>query len=576
MLAYLLLALVFIVPGYALLPRRFAGDERLAFSAAASLILYGAAAVLVHVLGLPVSYALSVLPFSLAYAAYRRPQFNASTGLLKVSAVAFLLAFAVQSLQSYPISGDGLFQMLAGGSFLTSHWMSVDYIDNYFTPITYPWPVALRPPMNPFGLGLAYSVLGFSYDVSKLYSAFFLAPLSAGVYVLARKLYDERTAFFGTLIMVSLNPYSLLLGADVQVYHVAAYFIVCFLILFLCDYGWLYLAFMAGVLYLVHPMCLVFMGGLLAYEMCFGRLRLSDVISRKAVLFAVVALLAASPWLVRNFAVFGNPFFTSGKYLPFYRDWEDHFMLEPPTPSYYLSYISDPKNLLLVKGGALIKTMLPSPYSFSSSEWRPLALVDPVALGFTVAGLLSYPVFFAALYFGLREWRRLVPFLFAFSLMSSAVIYGMRHDYEYSLMYAEVLLFGVFGLSKVKDDRRLIALVAAILLFESAVVYSNRLTLTPDSEAFEWISKNTPPDALIMSHSGDTVNFMTGRRSLVTPKADRQRIVRFVRDNGVDYYAVNKEDLRLRDVDLAFLNGTYLLRKETRDFWIYETGKTAI
>ena len=561
---------MFTVPGYVILWKKYNDGERLALAPAVSLIVYGIAAVFAHLAGLPVSFALIVLPLTLIVIIHRSVTAEISLNQAAVVLIALTMGFATQTLSAYPSSGDGIFQMLAAESFQTDHWMSINLGDNYFNGATLPDPIAYRPPLNSLGMALAFTIAGYSFETAKLYSAYFIAALAAITFLLAEKLFDRKTALYGTLIMVSLNPYMMSMGFDVLVYHVAAYLIFCFLYLWLRKTHWLTTAALAGALYLIHPMGIVFLLIFFAYEAYARRHTLIGYANLRTLGFIAVALLVASPWLVRNYDLFGSPLYSTGQYAMFYRDWEDHYRFTAPTMAGYLGFILNPKNLVLIKGGALLKTMIPPPYSFAYSRWQPQTLIDPVAMQYSIAGILSYPLFLAALYFAIKNWGRLVPFLFWMSLLASMVLFGMRHDYEHSLMFAEVLLLGIYGVSKVKEDKRVLALIALFLVFESAIFYPNKAAMQPDQEALDWITAYVPENATIMSRQADLICYMTGRAAYVTPNEPQDTIVRFARENGIGYFAVSKDDLRLRSMDLATLNETFNYKKQAGDYVIYQ------
>jgi hypothetical protein len=571
MLAFTGIVLLFLAPGYIILGRRFQDDERLALSPAVSLLFYGAFGILLKLLGLPLSFiaAFTVLPLLLFWRGFT---VKLSPNIIKVFVVALLMGYLTHFVSIHPESADGLYQITVAESFLSEDWMAVDFVANHFMGFGFPWHVSFRPPLNSFGLGLAFSLLGYSYTIAKLYSAFYIAPLAVVTYLLAGRLFDSKTALLSSLLLVCLNPIVLSMGFDVHVYHVAAYFSFCFLYLWVRRVHWFYLAVGAGALYLMHPICVVFMGVLFLYEVYRRGWGILDYADVRVAYFIVVALVVASPWLIRNHMVFGNPFYTTGRHVMFYRVWEDHFRLNPPTASSYISYISDPKNLILVKGGSVAKTMIPPPYSFTYSRFQPLALIDPIALQYCVAGILTYPLFFVCLYYALRQFNRLVPFLFWGSLIAAMVLFGLRHDYERSLMFPEVLLLGVYGLSKVKENKKILALIVLFIVFQSTVLYIHKIRYQPDLQAYEWIRENTSPESIIMSRRSIPLNYATQRRTVVTPNEGRHTITDIIRAYRVDVYAVHRDDLRLRELDLDYLNQTFMYEGETEEFWFYRTS----
>ncbi|MFH0863353.1 MAG: glycosyltransferase family 39 protein [Candidatus Altiarchaeota archaeon] len=569
---YAILLLLFIAPGYLVLRGRFADDERLALAAAASAALYGAGALACRMLGLPLAAASVILPASVVVF-LRGQTFSFSKDLKMVFATAVIACFAAQSLaapQAYDT--DGIFQMVAAKSFLTDDWMAVNFVDNYFEPVRFPQPITYRPPLNNVNMGLAFSLLGYSYEVAVLYSMTFTACLAAALYLAAGHLFGQKTAFLSSLALVCLNPYVLSSGFRVHAYNITAYLILCFLYLWQVKAHHVYLGVLAGMLYLTHSMGLVFLVSYASYQLFTERGRVLKYADGRAVAFVLVAALVVSPWLYRNFALYGDPFYQSSRHVMVLTDLEQYFRLDPPKMSDYLAYLLFPANMVMIKGGAVWKTFMPVPYSAAYNRYQPLELFNPLAWGNNMMGLLSPPLMLASVYFALRNWRKLAPFLFWSSMLLSLVLLGYRVSFAHSLMYAPILLLGAYGIHRIGGRRRLMALVAAFLVIESWAVYSDQANHSVDNEAASWILANTKEDAIIMSRQHVMINYMTGRKTMPTPKEGWETIYSTMREYGVTHYAVHFEDLRLRDVNLTVLNGTLKYRTKSPEYWIYEVG----
>lgn len=318
-------------------------------------------------------------------------------------------------------------------------------------------------------------------------------------------------------------------------------------------------------------MCLVFLAAS-AVVLYVGKTSRFEV--KKAVVFMAIAVLTTSPWLVRNYTVFGNPLYTSARYVPFYTEWGDNFRLNPPSFLHYIEFISDPMTLLAIKGGSILKTFVPPVYSATRGEWQPFALIDPIELGMTVAGFLTYPLLFVALYLIVTQTWRYEVRVFLVMFAAAMALFGLRHNYTQSMIFPGMLLLGVAAVDYAKDKRWLIGLSILCIVIETAFVqyYIAGYGSNYDADAMRWIRENTPPDAVIMSAEGDLINVATDRVSMMTPNENESTIVDFMRNNSVDYYAVSKEDFRLRGANLTVLEGAGLKFEHiSKDFFIYAT-----
>jgi len=567
---FFLLLLLFVAPGYLVLSRELGDEVRLSLSFAASVALYSASAVVFKVLGLPVSFVfLLVLPACLLLF-HRRATFDFSGGFRVLVLAAVGLCVLASLVPIFPFDTDGIFQILSGRSFLGEDWMSAGFIDNYFQPVVFPQPLTYRPPLNSLNMGLAFSLLGYSYDVAKSYSLVFVVALSLVVFSVAKRLFDEKTALLSSVLLILLSPYPISLGLRVDVYNMAAYLILCFFLLWHLRGRWQYLAVLTGLLYLAHPMSVVFLVSMLSYWLFTERARVLRHVSWGGVFFVLLVFLVVSPWLIRNFLLFGNPLYNSSNAVLFSRDIEEYYRLSPPEVGDYMRYILNPVNFVLIKGGAVWKTLLPVPYSVAYHRVQPFEVINPVALYSTMAGVLGYPLFLLTIGLLFRRWREPIPFLFFAGFVLSMLVFGMRVSYTLSAIYPEVLLVGVLGLSVFKDDRRVLALIVLCAVLESCFVYIDLGRHEQDMAAMEWIMNNTKSTDLLMSRQHVMINYLTDRRTLPTPSEDWTGISETIRRYHVNYFAVHSEDLRLRKLDLRVLNQTLEYQVATREYVIYK------
>jgi len=567
MFTFILAALVLIAPGYALLPKGVGAGPRLAFSLAASAAAYWMAAVILHLFSLPVSYSAAMLPLSVLWAIRQKVSLPGER-VLAVFLAALFFSAILSPIPQYAYNADGVFQIEAGKSFLGGEWMNVDFVDNYFEKVTFPMPVSYRPPLNNFLVGFSYSLFGLGLSSAQAIVGVAAASLAAILYVICARLFDPRTALFAPLLLVAFNPYVVSMSYEVQAYPLAAYLSLCLFEAFGGKMHWSIIGGLIGLAYLTHPLSQVFAAVLIFNEALKRRFSLGGVKVGDIVLALGIVAVISSPWLLRNAAVYGDPLHTSGSYVMFLPDLEDYYSLSPPDKMGYIGYIMQPKNFFLIKGGALWKTFLPPPYSFAYSRLQLAAVIDPLELRSTLAGLLTYPLLLGLGIVAVRKREDDIVRLLILGLAASVVLFGYRASSAYSLIMPQALLAGGMVLYELKGHRMLVAFAVLQMAAASIVVYPAAAAERPDI-AYEWMRQNLPADSKVMSRHHVMVTHLTGLRTVPTPKGGMNEIGEVAQRYGIDYYAVHTEDLRLRDVTLEGLNGSYALEKEIGGFWIY-------
>jgi hypothetical protein len=562
--------LLYTIPGYLMLKDKFEEDERLALSPFASLIAYSVTALILHMIGLPIQYSIIVIPICLLLF-WRNLKIKISKDLSIVAAVSIGLCLILSNLPLTPYHADGIFQMIAAESFTTEDWMSANFIDNYFEPVEFPQPITYRPPLNNLNMGYIMSLLGISYDSAKAYALTFTAALALMLYCIVKRIYDEKTAKISALTLAAANPYVIALALKADVYNIAAYICLCLLLLIKTKKSPVLLAVAASAAYLTHAMGTVFIISLILYHIIKDRRNLRAYVNERSLTLFLVFLLCVSPILIRNQLLFSKPTHSSSAYMPYLLDLEDYYRLEPPKPAKYINHMLDIKNLILIKGGALWKTFMPVPYSMAFQRFQPLALLDPIEWRYSMSGLLSIPLLIMCLLYLVKDWRKLIPAIFFISLVISALVFGIRVSYAISTMYPITLLLGAYGLYRIRCERRIVALVIMSMVLAHATIFPYMMSQDVDRELFTWFEKNSDEDDVIMSRQHHQLNYYTGRKTMPTPKEEYELILSTIEKYGVDFFAVHREDLRLRDINLKSLNQSLSFRYESEEFWVYKT-----
>jgi hypothetical protein len=301
---------------------------------------------------------------------------------------------------------------------------------------------------------------------------------------------------------------------------------------------------------------------------------------RNGLIWGALALLVISPYVVRNLAVFGRPFFSTEQYdawvLEYEGDSQDVWAniyrvyapeLDPAAPgapdrSWVLRWGFDQTLDKLRRQAAAVRDyLLPpwrgAPFGLSALFGRddagldkPKQLLSPVGAWLALAGVIA----------AVRARKRLLGLLgMAFTPYALfLIVYWHANEERYwvmllprlALLASWVLWAGYARLAAISDGRwaplglilTLAALVAIIQPSWSDV--SNKLSSEPplweaDLAAYSWVRANLPPDAAVMTRTPWQLNWHTERSALMIPNtANRDLMLSIARRYGVRYLSL--------------------------------------
>ncbi|MBU0762959.1 MAG: hypothetical protein KKD39_08020, partial [Candidatus Altiarchaeota archaeon] len=160
MMDFFLITLFIWIPGFLIAQKIFDTEESLAFAPAFTLGYMGVFFVLKAIFQIDSSYLIIYwfIPFILAGKIKGVP-----TSLFTVLVLAIFAGVMCSPWYHELSNTDGIYQMLAGKSFLSDKLLTLGFIDNFFQNVEYPQPFTFRPPLNAVGLGTVFTVFGFSY-----------------------------------------------------------------------------------------------------------------------------------------------------------------------------------------------------------------------------------------------------------------------------------------------------------------------------------------------------------------------------------------------------------------------------
>ena len=426
--------------------------------------------------------------------------------------------------------------------------------------------MSYRPPLNSLLLGVAYFGAGISDASTHAYNGLVLAFFAILLYTIAESKFGEKTAYKAIILLIMVNPFFYSIAYKSQVYTFSAYISLCVYAIWIKKINYKVLGAYAALAYLAHPMSQIFLASMILVETI--KFKNTSIPWKEISIGIVLCLIIISPWLIRNYSLFGNPIYTSGKYVMFTRDLEQYFSLDIPKPMDYIEHISNPVNMVMLKGGSLWKTFLPPPYSIAFKRFQPQALIHPVTLETTLAGLLSYPILFASIWFLMKNPREKISLLFMLGVFASLIVFGYRVSYTYSLLLPQAMLVAIYAFEKIQNKKWILYLAFAQMLLSAPILFSNDMQYNEDV-GYQWIKENIDANQKIMSRHYAMINYVTGHDTIPTPYPGISEIKKVSEKYGIEYYAVNKEDLRLRDFTLSELNESFEYVDESGNFWFY-------
>lgn len=578
MLNIIILFILFFLPGYLVLGKRFQDEEKFCLSFPFSILMYAGTSVILHLFNIPIIFALVVFPLSFIIVFFRKPTFNIPFKLLLIFGITLITKAILCEVSKFPTIGDSYWHFICGKTFLTLNWGVLPFPDNYWQGIDKAFYVQYRPPLFNLILGIAFSIFGTSFTIGKLVVVLFTSSILIPIYLIAKRLYDEKCAIYSTILLITINSFFLSQTFEVFVYPAEAYLALCFFYLYL-KRDWNYTAILGALSYLTHSSAVFIIFSIVLFELLTKKRAIFDCIKNKKVLIrrgylsAIgIFILIILPWLIRNYLIFGEPFYTPGKYAPFYRDWEDFNTLTPPTLQNYLNFILNPINFIQSKLGSVFLTFFPRPYSVTFSTWNIQALWDPQKINWALAGFLTYPLLIVVMYFMIRRARQMIPFLFYIGLILCLCLIGFRVGYMQSFLLPHCILLGIWGINIVKNKKIVMSIIILFMIWQCVGLVYKRANIKEiqNQELYLWIKDNIAQDKKIMSLEMLPIAYFTGRGGFITPNEDMATISDCIEKWGVDYLIIDELDLRLRDINISDIEKKYKFLKEINRSRVYK------
>jgi 4-amino-4-deoxy-L-arabinose transferase-like glycosyltransferase len=469
------------------------------------------------------------------------------------------------------MAGDSYFHMDLGRTFTTDNWFQVNAVDNLWVPTQFPFPEEYRPPFFNFILGFFYNIFETSFYISKLVNVLIGTLVIIPTYLIARKFGSERVALVVSAL-IAFNPIIIGHSLESEVRLITVYFALTSIYFFLKGKEfWAYSGIMTGLLYITHyaPATILIFSYLVHFLISARR----QIFSKNTLVMALIALLVVSPWLARNYDVFGDPLHTSTRTVLFTTAFDQVFSLEKPTFEGYIDYIkNNPQEFIFTKVTNVYRSLFPLPFQSAQNNYflnlNPVSnfnlILNPTSM------VITLPVFLLALYHVLKSlWRPFknknsLDFLVLYIIMGfviSTIMWNTRTSFTYNFLFPQVFAFAILGvmmLEKVNIKYRKFIYVSIVaLLLVQIPTYEIRWDVKTDY-AQSWIVENTGEGDVIMARWTNVhlLNLLTDRKILSIPFEDVNTVVNYGRQHNASYLIVDRLDLDLGKYTLDDFNRT--------------------
>jgi hypothetical protein len=571
--------LLFAAPGYLLssCDRRLGGAERLCVTPLASTMLYGTIALAFHLLGFhPGALSMFAAAFAVAAAIAVSLKARLASGinrqLLIVLVFAILLRLAVFSLQPEPHSGDSALHFLYAKSFLSQRWYTADVVENYWTSHTeLPFPGSYRPPLEDFlhSIGMSFNSADFPSAASM--TLLFGLSLVVAVYALATRMFDGRVGILSAAL-VSSNFYLISRSVELEPRVFVSFFIVTAVHFSLRGRGfWPYASASAALAYLTHYTAVWFIMPVAAYHLIAAR-RSFDL--RIALASVVLFLLVISPWLGRNYLLYGDPMYTTSRYAPLLSRWDDYNRLTPPTFGSYLGALGGaPAGYVKAAAYRIINMAT----SYVPAPQKILQYGVVWTLGTSLINLVGPIAFAAALAFIASTFKdtRRTPMFFTVAVSSLGAPLTLGYPQSDGLSGAAMnplvpfFLIYCAAFLAARKSNTLLALVASAVLLQGVILSTAWAAPHNEAGTLDWIRENTPQDSVFMSAEQIGITYGSGRSGYITPYESWDLILQTAKDHNVKYYVLTPVDARMRDVSPEKLSAAGSLVFESNQTSVY-------
>ncbi len=602
LLVFLSLA-VLLLPGYVLLKRysKLKELEVISLAPVISILVYGAIFYPLHVFfGWNVSsrIVLAILTVSTLFFVISRLKFEKKEvprSLVLIVIIAFLVRLLMLQFEPEPRVGDSIQQFMPAKSFLEGKWYYTNFLESFWDPLTSvnpPYPASHRPPLNAFAVSL---ILSFSttYNTAQIFETLIGSLIALPAWLIAKEIIGRKYAQVA-VILIAFNPvlvdYSLQVSPKILMAYAALVFIY-FYIKSPKFENWVWMGAAATAALLSHYSFVAMIAAVLLYHLifCFDKKHLKNIFK----MFLLLTLLL-TPWLVRNYLVFGAPLYSNSQYW-FMQNQVEYDRLEPPTPS---GYFAQPiLKIALDKLGSVLNTFAPIAgtvrdllfqHSFDFNDFKKRFLYD-TCVNSSLFCVLTPPLFIlmVAGFFWADRFSKIVGVYISVGLAMGTVFLGFNapggHLSEFLLPVVPLAIVSSLNYASKKFNARQFIMIAKAsvlltVLFLAYVFYINHFSerygyrypivlKTANDPALFWLKTNSREDSVVMSPLPLATNYYTLRPSIAIPFETNIRIEQTIKKYNVQYLLLPK-GLYLENRNMSYFTNKYPILLESQKFLI--------
>lgn len=400
------------------------------------------------------------------------------------------------------------------------------FTSRYITPLSLahfgePYPNLWRAPLWPLFLAAVFRFFGTSDTAAAAAGAFFYFAAIIPLFLLSKEISASRelageTAGTITCLLYIFSPMALFYSISGMTESMALFFLVLWVLLLYKARGDRYHFFLitglvSGLFYLVRYNAIIFLPLSLLYLWWSGKLKTNG--SAKLAAYLGGWLLAVSPWLLRNYMLTGNPFFSLQAYEPamFTSTYPGYTLYMLPEIINVKTFLLEHPREILIKIreglGAFRKGMLDPAFTGTA----------PFMAALFLPGLLSPKS---------RKLKVFIVSCFFAQLAALLLIHYIPRLFFIFLPFYLLFAVGLLGyiLSFLKNpvlrNAALVAVVTAALLTNLPPWHegNTRQNWTHDyAKAIQDVSRQVSENSVIISNDGHILSWYADRLALKMP-----------------------------------------------------------
>jgi hypothetical protein len=260
---------------------------------------------------------------------------------------------------------------------------------------------------------------------------------------------------------------------------------------------------------------------------------------QKVLLTLAVFLLVCSPWFVRNILEFGDPLYTSSRYLSIMSNIEEYHAFSPPTHSGYLQKVG------LV--GAVTARLINMVTSYVPPPHKALEYGVTWTLSYPLIGIITPAVLAVGLIAAIVYRRNPLVIIILLASALAPITMGFPRANGVSIdnlspivPLAGILAFGWLHQTK----RRGWMLTLMLLLLMQGVFLFSQYPHEPNRAAIDE-ARNLPDGSKVMSRDAYMFAFYLPDKNITwvtTPFCTPEELQQFIKEQRIDYYIATDAD----------------------------------